>query len=92
MTEKHTPGPWVLKEGASYCDLFLWGPDHLIATIHSVHDGERKESPDAALLVAAPDLLAVCRLLTDGDIGPVELVRAVGAARAAIAKAEGRQA
>lgn len=48
-------------------------------------------APDNALLIAAaPDMLAVLSLLVHGDGHPDEMPRIMAAARAALAKAEGK--
>lgn len=85
MSEKHTPGPWTAgrRAGARTC-------------IDSERDNVAAawSDADAKLIAAAPDLLEVARLFvdyaetTEFDRGPCKAD--VEAARAAIAKAEGR--
>lgn len=95
-TQQHTPGPWHMMRHGS--DGFLWGPEKLklrgcIAKINlgetSNVSAEQREA-DAALLIAAPDLLA---LVKRAEVHLAGLGAAVDLRRelvAAIAKAEGR--
>jgi len=82
----HTPGPWNFET----CPI----NGHLVIGALPGEDSPevvaRVQHPDnARLIAAAPDLLAVANQITNGDIGPVELIRIIAAARAAIAKATG---
>lgn len=70
-----------------------------VAWVVSIGESYEQLLPDARLIAAAPDLLAACRLLLDtryshwhriADEGEPE-PEDMQAARAAIAKAEGRQ-
>lgn len=95
MTTKHTPGPWkiITLDGHTYINPQRpegeWG---LIAKM--VGTSAYEESANAALIAAAPDLLAALEELlwaasrtsleTDGDYS-----NAFTAARAAIARATG---
>ena len=87
MSAKHTPGPWRV-EG---CDLI--GNSTFLAMLywHTGRDTENKA--DAALISAAPDLLAALKWFIDDIDGTltnmVEFDGNVERARAAIAKAEG---
>lgn len=98
--QKHTPGPWKAAHNAP----FRWaihGPrNEWIAQTDAAFDDGSSGSPDACeanarLIAAAPDLLAVCRAVVAGTNAKNGFV-GVGsdiymAARAAIAKAEGRE-
>jgi hypothetical protein len=93
---KHTPGPWQADE----C------PDAKGLTTIRPHDGTENgdmDAPviatvyaetDAALIVAAPELLAVARELAalweSRPVQPERIQETTGRLRAAIAKAEGR--
>ena len=87
---KHTPGPWELNE------------QYVIARskrgLRAICQwGSYTSEANAALIAAAPDLLAVCKRLVahagiDMSLGPAEVmefVRIYTDMRAAIAKAEG---
>ena len=88
-TPKHTPGPWlVMDRGCGR--LVIDSPSALVASV-TFNDAAGKL--DAALIAAAPDLLrALSDLLYwhDAGIGGRDMDAAESAARAAIAKAEGR--
>lgn len=87
---KHTPGPWEhevheLSEGFS---AIVYGSNgQRIGTDHL-------SEANARLIAAAPDLLAALRdMVGQHDLNPERLLSAMhlwDAARAAIAKAEGR--
>ncbi len=86
--EKHTPGPWSVSE----CGTTVWAeaPLRRIADVRHVRDA------DAALIAAAPELLAVLKQAGEvihNHIDVREPVCVPGISRlirAAIAKAEGR--
>ena len=84
----YTPGPWTCPHGAR-----VYGADsHLVAETAFEHRGTTETEANAALMSAAPDLLAALEELlwaasrtsleTDGDYS-----NAFTAARVAIAKA-----
>lgn len=84
---KHTPGPWSITESC----MNAWeidGLDRSIATVNAVEDIAPEDEANARLIAAAPDLLAALQdfLHADPDVFAEELA----AARAAIAKAEGK--
>jgi hypothetical protein len=92
MDELHSPAPWKILPGSAHITV-MSGTDAPVARyIRSIHDG--------ALIVAAPDLLASLKVMVaayvdvwaSGDCGhwDPESEDTVKAARAAIAKAEGR--
>ena len=95
MTDKHTPGPWVvLNAGATVSRYGYADSAETIADVRHKPDGE--SAANAALIAAAPELLEALRGMIDyaaSEIG-IEPEEAVGghfkAARAAIAKAESR--
>ena len=94
----HTPGPWELVSLSGYGSPFSVRMPYIAETAkpdqthYGVQSIRRRE--DAALIVAAPDLLAALRNL----IGHAKWVAAnfdihyahIAEAEAAIAKAEGR--
>jgi hypothetical protein len=94
MNTQHTPAPWTINT-----ESWLIGPNKH----HVVRVGSATRA-DARLIAAAPDLLAALRGLLEnsGHLGPfgakmsvanvrkaAKYMRAVEAAEAAIAKAEG---
>jgi hypothetical protein len=100
---KHTPGPWkVLEHSWSDTSIVAEGFDHGICLLDINHATEESQEADEALMAAnahliaaSPDLLAALKALVQqverGDfdhIGADHPDSAVGAARAAIAKAE----
>lgn len=95
-TAQHTPGPWTLGgcSGRMVKPVAPYGGDGFIADVDTL--------PNAHLISAAPELLAACQTLADyykgheatDDQAAKEagggVYRALVAARAAIAKAEGK--
>lgn len=96
MTTKHTPGPWAVDDDGDVCISDL---ERLIAAVDRRNVTLRKDeaAANAALIAAAPDLLAACEALAEAQqradagehVGFGLYVDAVDAARAAIAKAKG---
>lgn len=100
MHSKHTPGPWDVDEGdkSTIYELDAANP---IAEVFSDRSAEENEA-NARLIAAAPELLdALTALLDEAEDVFVCMADATGidrhnlppqfaAARAAIAKAEGR--
>lgn len=95
MTTRHTPGPWAVERDDNGRAASIGHGHILIASMC----GPNPVS-NAALIAAAPDLLAACERLSDWDrtIDPdnvasrgdqQKLVNAIFMARAAIAKAKG---
>lgn len=98
MKAAHTPGPWNAVNNDAGTALEIWDDDgQMIANVQP-QDPPAVEHANAALIAAAPDLLAALREFTDVwdsgrsfasiDVDDIEAMRR--RARAAIAKAEGR--
>jgi hypothetical protein len=81
-TAQHTPGPWHLNEKLSrHNTALIYGPDdYLIADAGRIQKrSENETKANAALIAAAPDLLAALKLanevmndhfgITDNDEG-----------------------
>lgn len=92
MNEQHTPGPWIVTRGRDKTH-----PNY-VESQHPDFGGfdlaHCVESADAALISAAPDLLAALHALVDyfGPLPGVDngLDEALTNARAAIARATGK--
>jgi len=90
MHTKHTPGPWACPHGAR-----IYGADsHLVAETAFEHRGTTETEANAALMAAAPDLLALAydfgQMLTGMDpysVDDVAIMR--NKIKAAIARATG---
>ncbi len=89
MKTKHTPGPWSLS-GANT----VHGPDCIVAFVGTADEevrrfsGER-QSADARLIAAAPDLLAACEAVSATTWSKNTATIIGEQVRAAIAKAKG---
>lgn len=108
MSAKHTPGPWTYESDHTHRQFNIRMLGHLIGTrdeakhICTVNDlpphilANRDQSTaeaNAALIAAAPDLLAALKCIADaeyfdGDSIVCDFETLQGVARAAIAKAE----
>lgn len=90
MQSNHTPGPWTLGDEN---DPLVFSPvaGAYVAQVLAYDGGSLRSNyaADAALIAAAPELLAALQLLVRGDGQPDECARAMRAARAAIARATG---
>ena len=95
---EHTPGPWVVNgAGGTFERIATLKPAGVAVSAHS-EPLPAKEIPNARLIAAAPDLLAALRLVLEDSLCAIQHGEnkqcsgclAVRAARAAIAKAEGR--
>lgn len=97
----HTPGPWqAARAGSSVVGIPIVGPGgRAIGSLHWAHlpglaDFNKEQLANALLIAAAPDLLEALRELErvyeTGDFDS-EFKPALEKARAAIAKAEGKQ-
>jgi hypothetical protein len=88
---KHTPGPWSLADRGDYNDLdaesrVVFGRGKRLAVVH--HPGDQESEANCNLIATAPELLAALKEImatTEHDH------LAWYAARAAIARAEGRK-
>ena len=104
MTNAHTPGPWHVIPTLTGALSINVTPKVPVATVGGAgwHLGEGVANANAALIAAAPDLLAALRratpwlgkLIADGGhnnaVLPRDAEAALAMAEAAIAKAEGR--
>lgn len=96
-TLKHTPGPWHIGRGADGLPIIHTAPDTFSSSGQGVaHVCKRtmcqEHTANARLIAAAPEMYEALRALierSDANDGDGLLV-AFDAARAAIAKAEGR--
>jgi len=91
----HTPGPWLRLSGGYIATTT--GPDwpsHTVCTVKgNAGTAQERDTADAnaALIAAAPDMLAALqRLVSFAQEDDPEVQAAVDAALAAIARAEGR--
>jgi hypothetical protein len=99
MTMQHTPGPWSIEHDWFGLVHVLDNEERIIATLEK-HDNDhaKRQRANAALIRAAPEMLAALRALAGlfGDDDPadpspdVEQAEALRMARAAIVRAEGR--
>jgi hypothetical protein len=99
----HTPGPWVAQfnernQRTKVGDWFFVqsngsGNHNEIVRLTGTSKENKTAQANARLIAAAPDLLATLKALADAVANgapTVPLMDAVGEARAAIAKAEGK--
>jgi hypothetical protein len=94
-TMAFTPGPWKVDEPYRN-EVYIDGANGRTVAFVTHNDDERKEqAADACLIAAAPDLLAACKALLEGIdeywATLPEGKAAIDAARAAVARAEGRE-
>lgn len=84
----HTPGPWVFNGGDHAPILHIYATDDK----HVFHDVRPlpEQEANARLMAAAPELLAALKALLAELPNFMAKSGAVGDARAAVAKAEGR--
>jgi hypothetical protein len=104
-TTTHTPGTWHSIESAETGIAYIVGNSAgLVAKIPDKHESAKAENAaNARLLAASPDLLAMLKrtliraeayyrtLPDDGPEQDYYMTTVIGPARAAIAKAEGRE-
>ena len=90
MRNRHTPGPWRLCPTNSGIMIGGGVPGYIAQVRHC--RGDQDPEADARLIAASPDLLEALRDLlgTCGAFSPKGKA-AIDAARATIAKVEGRQ-
>jgi hypothetical protein len=75
MSEKHTPGPWVIEQNGPAFDLLTADhADHFAIIVGMTSNGTGELEANARLIAAAPDLLAACkaakRYMVQGESGP----------------------
>lgn len=98
MTTKHTPGPWIARDGVVVASHFGWSGAIVAQPRHhdlgaNTYDTRRAEA-NAHLIAAAPDMLAALQKIvavngsTGGAQSLVDEFKFI--ASQAIAKAEGR--
>ena len=90
---KHTPEPWTVDDLRPDGNLEIVGGDDVLVAEVDPNGSEKEVSANAALIAAAPDLLAACEGimgLLDADLDAVAAwQKEADAVRAAIAKAKG---
>jgi len=90
----HTPGPWLHRtKSDSVHKPPIQEPYKFGDLIFRFHDEQNPNDADLALILAAPELLEALKSLVDledGHVGVFTLDEIMDAARAAIAKAEGK--
>lgn len=87
---KHTPGPWTVVDQVAVdgsCTTLVKGGDHVVCKSSARPKARQKQDADAALIAAAPDLLAALQTMVRGM--DFQHSWALDNARAAIAKATG---
>jgi hypothetical protein len=90
MSAQHTPGPWMAGPMVGESDtIWIGNGDGYVAQVTRIDGLEPIDWADAALIAAAPDLLAACQAVLDefpaADGRRIESVKAI--CRAAITKA-----
>jgi hypothetical protein len=88
---KHTPGPWDIAKGKTYCAIRT--DERVIADMRLV--GLHHNEANARLIAAAPELLDALQAALEalrGSAGFDEINNAKKQVKAAIAKATGEQA
>ena len=93
----HTPGPWKVLADTRTGAVDVWSGARFVCTVGVPGaSGDESIEPDAALIAAAPDLLAACKaalsLVESLPYDPTDrqTLRINDQIEAAIAKAEGR--
>ena len=93
----HTPGPWKVLADTRTGAVDVWSGARFVCTVGVPGaSGDESIEPDAALIAAAPDLLAACKAalslveLLTYDPTDRQTLRINDQIEAAIAKAEGR--
>jgi hypothetical protein len=84
---KHTPGPWIITGSMISSD-----DDTTVCLLTSYRDMTPRQTANARLIAAAPELLRALQEIVDAADGKgwEQLDAGFGKARAAIAKAEGK--
>lgn len=96
MSEKHTPGPWLLEDRTVYA-LNERGQNRFSASVQDAHAPAYELIANARLMSAAPDLLDALEclkrelILSDVDMGYIEshFRPWLNKAESAVAKARG---
>jgi len=83
--EKHTPGPWHITADYNYQHITDETATRTLATLDRV---DEQDDANAALIAAAPELLAALVAVVEAFDTPHYLYDACLKARAAIAKAQ----
>jgi hypothetical protein len=85
---KHTRGPWTIDPDSNLLyHIFAPSEQKALAVVYGPPNGES----NAALISAAPELLAACKRARDAYINADFLPDALEKCMAAIAKAEGEK-
>jgi hypothetical protein len=91
MSAKHTLGPWKYTPSTNLVEgcIESGAQEYEVCTV-SDNNSNPQNVANARLIAAAPDLLEALLLMVD-NFGPTpsELIRGLGPARAAIARARG---
>ena len=96
---KYTPGPWSVDDSFHYGAINA-GKRHIaMAGFYNCHDEESRvtreqQIANVQIISAAPDMLTALKDILEypyGDANPLEDPLVMERARAAIAKAEGRE-
>lgn len=101
MKTKHTLGPWKVENHIQHSGPFtaarleIWSPNRHIGTIHEHVDDLSEDECNAALIAAAPEMLAALKAASQllGEISSkngMSFFSVGGMIDDAIAKAEGR--
>ena len=92
MAANHTPGPWTFLQRAGR-DCQVEVPGRRIATVYGNYTTDTERDANAALITAAPDLLAaaLCTIaaLTQPKLYPADAACAVKALTDAVTKSRG---
>ncbi len=99
---KHTPGPWEVRHGVGINPRYPWrvatGGYCVCTDVAHTGGGASQQEANARLIAAAPDLLNVAQMLIEAereastdDTFRLKVSIVCEFARAAIAKAEGRE-
>lgn len=94
--EKHTPGPWTVKEGVDYVGVCVAGQGGTVVDFFNENKPHKQNLANAHLIASAPELLEACRLAVvdyeyqNDGYAPRPDAPVIKALKQAIAKAEGR--
>ena len=65
MATKHTPGPWFVNSFQVWAEKEGKRFGTLLASLRNTHTGDTVANADAALIAAAPELLAELQAIAD---------------------------